>query len=196
MGGGVMRSSVMGKRAFLLLGLLLTLANSASANDDPWKQTPETLLKEYKIYSLARCITNNYEKMGVDFKKLPLTDGTMGFIDIDMGLGFNAEKNNALNAFIEAKTGEFYKPLRQSGGDLRTTNMVIYRCVEFSQSGELERVLRGLIGGIDWGEVEDSGITADEGSIIITVYSKWEISRTGNFLPLLILNKTSTKYFY
>lgn len=125
--------------------LLLTWANVAFANDAPWQRTPETLLKEYKIYSLARCITNNYEKMGVDFRTLPLTDGTVGFIDIDMGLAFAADPDNALDAFIEAKTGDFYKPLRQSGGDLRTTNMVIYRCANFSQSGELEGVLKGLI---------------------------------------------------
>ncbi len=41
-----------------------------------------------KIFALAKCITSNYEKMGVDFTKLPLKDNTMGFIDIDAGLAF------------------------------------------------------------------------------------------------------------
>lgn len=42
--------------------------------------TYEHLLDNYKTYSLARSITNNYKKMGIDFNKLPLKDYTMGFM--------------------------------------------------------------------------------------------------------------------
>ena len=104
----------------------------------------EHLLDNYKTYSLARCITNNYKKMGIDFNKLPLKDYTMGFIDIEEGLAFSSDKNNALDMFIKSKTDNFYKT-RQTEGDLAQLNMVIYDCVDFYHSTELNVLLNNLI---------------------------------------------------
>lgn len=106
--------------------------------------TYEHLLDNYKTYSLARCITNNYKKMGIDFNKLPLKDYTMGFIDIEEGLAFSSDKNNALDMFIKSKTDNFYKT-RQTEGDLAQLNMVIYDCVDFYHSRELDALLNSLI---------------------------------------------------
>ncbi|MFH2475108.1 hypothetical protein [Citrobacter freundii] len=106
--------------------------------------TYEHLLDNYKTYSLARCITNNYKKMGIDFNKLPLKDYTMGFIDIEEGLAFSSDKNNALDMFIKSKTDNFYKT-RQTEGDLAQLNMVIYGCVDFYHSTELNVLLNNLI---------------------------------------------------
>ncbi|EMB4340339.1 hypothetical protein I5462_18700 [Citrobacter freundii] len=106
--------------------------------------TYEHLLDNYKTYSLARCITNNYKKMGIDFNKLPLKDYTMGFIDIEEGLAFSSDKNNALDMFIKSKTDNFYKT-RQTEGDLAQLNMVIYDCVDFYHSTELNVFLNNLI---------------------------------------------------
>ncbi|WP_347254778.1 hypothetical protein [Leminorella grimontii] len=134
----------MGNKTLLLLSLLFcTWAGGALANE-PKALTAQELLKEYKTYSLARCITENYKSMGVDFGKLPLKDGTQGFIDIELGYALTAEQNNALNAFIKDKTDGFYKA-KQSEGDLARVNLVIYDCVGFSQSEELEGVLEKLI---------------------------------------------------
>lgn len=136
----------MGNKTLPLLSLLFCTWAGGALADEPKALTAQELLEEYKTYSLARCITENYERMGVDFGKLPLKDGTQGFIDIELGYALTAEKNNALNAFIKDKTGGFYKA-KQSEGDLARVNLVIYDCVGFSRSGELEGVLEKLIAG-------------------------------------------------
>lgn len=137
---------VMRNKTFLLLSLMLYAWAGGALANEPKALTAQELLKEYKTYSLARCITENYKSMGVDFGKLPLKDYTQGFIDIELGYAFNAEQNNALNAYIKDKTGGFYKA-KQSEGDLARVNLVIYDCVEFSRSKGLEGVLEGLIAG-------------------------------------------------
>ncbi|HIA4031645.1 TPA: hypothetical protein ACWQBO_005068 [Escherichia coli] len=104
----------------------------------------ESTLDDYKIFTLAKCIASNYEKMGVDFTKLPLKDNTMGFIDIDAGLAFYRNKDNALASFINKKTGDFYRP-KQTSGDLASSNMVIYDCVNFYHSKELDVFLKKII---------------------------------------------------
>ena len=115
----------------------------------PWyvssdAKVPKEILNEYKKFSLAQCIENNYEKMGVDFTKLPLKDHTAGFIDMDIGLAFYRDKDNVLASFIENKTGDFYKP-KQTSGDLVSTNIVIYECIDFYHSRELDVFLRKII---------------------------------------------------
>lgn len=105
---------------------------------------PNKSLSDYKIYSLARCITNNYINMGVDFDKLHLKDYTMGFIDIEDGFAFSAKKGNALDVFIKNKTDDFYQP-KQTEGDLAAINLVIYDCTVFSQSKEVDIFLKELI---------------------------------------------------
>lgn len=102
------------------------------------------ILKEYKKFSLAKCIENNYKKMGVDFQKLPLKDNTAGFIDMDLGLAFYRDKDNVLASFIEKQTGDFYKP-KDTRGDLASANIVIYECIDFYQSNELDVFLRRII---------------------------------------------------
>lgn len=102
------------------------------------------LLDDYKKFSLAKCIENNYGKMGVVFDKLPLKDNTTGFIDMDIGLAFYRDKNNVLASFIENKTGGFYKP-KQNRGDLASANIVIYECIDFYHSRELSVFLRKII---------------------------------------------------
>lgn len=52
-------------------------------------------IDEYRIYALSKCIRDNHEKIGVDFKHTSVSDFTEGFID--MGLGFNIEPNSLLN---------------------------------------------------------------------------------------------------
>lgn len=104
----------------------------------------EKLLDNYKTYSLARCIINNYEKMGVTFNKLPLKDYSMGFIDVEEGFALSSDRNNVLDVFVKDKTDDFYKP-RQAGGDLSHSNMVIYDCVDFYHSIELDVFLNNLI---------------------------------------------------
>ncbi|MDV1269422.1 hypothetical protein VC562_24000 [Citrobacter freundii] len=68
----------------------------------------------------------------------------MGFIDIEEGLAFSSDKNNALDMFIKSKTDNFYKT-RQTEGDLAQLNMVIYDCVDFYHSTELNVFLNNLI---------------------------------------------------
>lgn len=104
----------------------------------------EKTLNDYRTYSLARCISNNYKSMGIDFNKSHIKDFTMGFIDIEEGFAFSAEKDNALDSYISNKTKKFYLP-KQAEGDLSNVNLVIFDCVEFSQSKELNTVLRDLI---------------------------------------------------
>ncbi|POP40384.1 hypothetical protein CHU32_27725 [Superficieibacter electus] len=82
--------------------------------------------------------------MGVDFNKLPLHDYTMGSIDIEKWFAFNATEDNVLNMFIKNKTDHFYKPA-QVDGDLAKSNLVIYKCVDFYKSKELDVFLRDLI---------------------------------------------------
>ncbi|MGF6189730.1 hypothetical protein [Serratia sp. 2723] len=101
-------------------------------------------INDYRVYSLARCIVDNYKKMGVDFNKSPLKDGTMGFIDLDNGLAFSAERNNELDKFIEVNTGHFYQP-KQPSGDLASVNLVVYDCMGFYHSKELKQFLKTLI---------------------------------------------------
>ncbi|HAW0505540.1 TPA: hypothetical protein JLJ39_004442 [Escherichia coli] len=79
--------------------------------------------------------------MGGDFKKLPLKDNTMGFIDIDAELAFYRNKDNILASFINNKTSDFYRP-KQTSGDLASSNMVIYYCVNFFHSKELDVFLK------------------------------------------------------
>ncbi|HCE8851806.1 TPA: hypothetical protein N2Q63_000347, partial [Citrobacter freundii] len=66
------------------------------------------------------------------------------FIDIEEGLAFSSDKNNALDMFIKNKTDNFYKT-RQTEGDLAQLNMVIYDCVDFYHSTELNVLLNNLI---------------------------------------------------
>ncbi|EAQ0496942.1 hypothetical protein ILU99_001255 [Salmonella enterica] len=92
--------------------------------------------------------------MGVVFTKLPLKDNTRGFIDMDMGLAFYRNKDNVLASFIENKTGDFYKP-RQAYGDLASVNMVIYDCIDFYHSKELNMFLRKIISERNIGNEND-----------------------------------------
>lgn len=104
----------------------------------------DVTVKNYRVYSLARCVTDNYKRMGVDFNILSLKDNTMGFIDIDNGLAFSAEQNNELDEFIKNKTDKFYRP-KQISGDLASINFVIYDCMDFYHSNELSVFLNELI---------------------------------------------------
>ncbi|KEY57105.1 hypothetical protein [Serratia sp. DD3] len=130
-------------RSIIIIFSILFYSWGVSAGEKNQVSLDKTI-KEYRVYSLARCIGNNYKKMGVDFNKLPLTDNTVGFIDIDMGLAFSAERNNELDKFIEVNTGYFYQPKQQSG-DLASINLVVYDCVDFYHSIELKRFLKELI---------------------------------------------------
>lgn len=103
-----------------------------------------SLLDEYKTYSLARCITSNYSRMGVNLKKPDITDYTLGFIDIEEGYALGAQKDNPLDFYIEKRTAEFYKP-KQSQGDIAKTNLAIYERVDFYKSGELDSFPRVLL---------------------------------------------------
>ncbi|MFC0178914.1 hypothetical protein [Thorsellia kenyensis] len=118
---------------------------SISADYDQ-KMTFDEMINEYKIYSLALCIKNNYEKMGVDFNQLPLKDITRGFIDIDAGLGFggNGKTTNVLEDYIQMKTGHFYQPVHKTG-DMASTNIVIYQFADFYESQELKDFLKKQI---------------------------------------------------
>ena len=115
----------------------------ASAGENGQLNLDKTI-SDYRVYSLARCITDNYKKMGVDFNKLPVKDNTTGFIDIDNGLAFSSERDNELDKFIEVNTGHFYQP-KQQGGDLASINLVIYDCMNFYHSKELKQFLKTLI---------------------------------------------------
>ena len=131
------------KSKFLLfIGLLLLGTGLCSAENE--LKVSKKSLNDYKIYALARCITDNYTNMGVDFNQLRLKDSTMGFIDIEEGYALGSTANNALDEFIKSKTGDFYKP-KQTEGDLAIVNMVIYDCAAFSQSKVLEVFLSDLI---------------------------------------------------
>jgi hypothetical protein len=120
---------------FYLCGAIAAENNKASV---------DSTVNNYRVYSLARCITNNYKEMGVDFNKLSLKDNTMGFIDMDNGLGFSAERNNELDEFIKNKTENFYQP-KQKNGDLASINLVVYDCMGFYHSKELTAFLNKLI---------------------------------------------------
>lgn len=123
---------------FFLMFCGVCYASDNKISDD------EKHLDDYKTYSLARCITDNYKSMGVDFSKAKIKDGTLGFIDIDEGLLFSANDNNELDLFIRARTRDFYKP-KQNSGDLAGVNTVVLDCVDFFRSSELDRVLRKII---------------------------------------------------
>ncbi|MDN0095399.1 hypothetical protein [Yersinia rohdei] len=131
------------KYKFLLYFLFLIsgLGMCSTKNEYPISNKS---LNDYKTYLIARCITNNYIKMGVNFDKLHLKDYTMGFIDIEDGFAFSVRKDNALDVFIKNKTDDFYQP-KQTEGDLATVNLVIYDCIVFSQSKEADVFLKELI---------------------------------------------------
>ncbi|RXO32062.1 hypothetical protein D0525_23925 [Salmonella enterica] len=128
---------------YVLFLFLFNFVYAARSGENKQENMIESLV-DYKTYSLARCITNNYSKMGVDFNNLPLHDYTMGFIDVEKWFAFNATKDNTLDVFIRNKTDHFYKPA-QVVGDLARSNLVIYNCVNFYQSKELDVFLRDLI---------------------------------------------------
>ncbi|ESC15955.1 hypothetical protein SEEA0322_23024 [Salmonella enterica subsp. enterica serovar Agona str. 0322] len=104
----------------------------------------KNFLVSIKNFHLLSVLKKIIEKMGVVFTKLPLKDNTRGFIDLDIGLAFYRNKDNVLALFIENKTGDFYKP-RQAYGDLASVNMVIYDCIDFYHSKELNVFLRKII---------------------------------------------------
>jgi len=108
------------------------------------KVSNDSTVNNYMTYALARCITDNYKKMGADFNRLSVKDNTMGFIDMDNGMAFSAEQNNELDAFIRNKTVKFYQP-KQESADLASVNLVIYDCVGFYHSKELNIFLNELI---------------------------------------------------
>jgi hypothetical protein len=105
---------------------------------------PPSLLDEYKTYSLARCITNNYSSMGVKLGNTSIADYTMGFIDIEEGYALGVSKDNQLDNYIREKTAEFHKP-KQTQGDASKTNLVIYDCVDFYKSDDLDSFLGKLL---------------------------------------------------
>ncbi len=127
------------KVSLLFLLLFTTSGMCAVQNGELTKS-----IDEYRTYTLARCIKNNYINMGVDFDKARLRDVTTGFIDMEEGVAFSAEKDNKLDAFIESKTRNFYVPKQQTG-DLASKNLVIYDCVHFSKSSELGVFLKELL---------------------------------------------------
>ncbi|EHG0014613.1 hypothetical protein J1K50_002859 [Salmonella enterica subsp. enterica serovar Magwa] len=137
-----------------ILFIMMFFLGGASGYASSEKSISKELLSEYKKFSLAECIEKNYEKMGVVFTKLPLKDNTRGFIDMDMGLAFYRNKYNPLASFIENKTGGFYKP-RQAYGDLASANMVIYDCIDFYHSKELNVFLRKIISERNIGNEND-----------------------------------------
>ncbi|HGB4760508.1 TPA: hypothetical protein ACIVKV_004627, partial [Salmonella enterica subsp. enterica serovar Javiana] len=63
-------------------------------------------------------------------------------------------KYNPLASFIENKTGDFYKT-RQAYGDLASANMVIYDCIDFYHSKELNVFLRKIISERNIGNEND-----------------------------------------
>ncbi|EPV3654695.1 MULTISPECIES: hypothetical protein [Citrobacter] len=130
------------KKFFFILSMLIPILNACAS--EKAIIVSEKILNNYKVYSLARCISNNYIEMGVSFNKLPLKDYTTGFIDIEEGFAFSVNKGNTLDLFIRNKTGKFYQP-KQKSGDLASVNLVIYDCVDFYKSKELQDFLIGLI---------------------------------------------------
>lgn len=130
-------------KSFMVLMILSLYLCDASARENK-SVTNDEIVNNYKVYSLARCVTDNYKRMGVDFNKLSLKDNTLGFIDMDNGLAFSAEQNNELDAFIKNKTEKFYRP-KQVSGDLASINLVIYDCMDFYHSNELSVFLNELI---------------------------------------------------
>ncbi|OMQ24594.1 hypothetical protein [Serratia oryzae] len=130
-------------KSIIVLLSLVFYSWCASADENKQVGLDKTI-NDYRVYSLARCITDNYKKMGVDFNKLPVKDNTTGFIDIDNGLAFSAERDNELDKFIEVNTGRFYQPKQQSG-DLASINLVVYDCMDFYHSKELKQFLKVLI---------------------------------------------------
>lgn len=127
---------------FVIFNIMLLAGVNSYANDKII--IPKKTLEEYKIFSLGKCITGNYEQMGVDFDKLPYHDNTYGYIDIDVGLAFYSKRDNVLARYIKEKTGNFYKPSTDRG-DLASANLIMYRCVDFYHSKELDVFLRKII---------------------------------------------------
>ncbi|HFZ0582122.1 hypothetical protein ACU6ZO_05840 [Klebsiella aerogenes] len=107
--------------------------------------TPDMdMLQQYRAYSLTKCIKDNYTKMGVDFSSLPLKDHTMGLIFEMDPQGILGTNERYFEKYIEDKTKFFYQP-KQSSGDLAQSNLVIYDCLSFSQSKELEEFILVLM---------------------------------------------------
>lgn len=124
-----------------LIAALEIFAESCLAGDI---QPLPLLLDEYKTYSIARCITNNYSDMGVNLDGSNIIDYTMGFIDIEEGYALATEKYNKLDSYIKEKTADLYKP-KQHQDDMSKTNLVIYECVDFYKSDDLDLFLRALL---------------------------------------------------
>ncbi|WP_407731125.1 hypothetical protein ACJJVG_12360 [Pseudocitrobacter faecalis] len=80
--------------------------------------------------------------MGVDFDKLPRHNNTYGYIDV--GMAFSSKRDNVLAWYIKVKTGNFYKPSTDRGA-LASANLIMYRCVDFYHSKELDVFLRKII---------------------------------------------------
>lgn len=129
------------KRINVLFFIFLSILTDANGKE---RNIPDVFLADYKTYALARCIRNNYEKMGVHFNDYTLKDYTMGFIDIENGFAFSTNKNNALDLFIRTETDEFYRP-KKSEGDLAGLNMVIYDCIDFYHSKKLKVFLNDAL---------------------------------------------------
>ncbi|WP_380177458.1 hypothetical protein [Kalamiella sp. sgz302252] len=130
------------KNIVLVLGLFFC-SYAASAEGSGGVDLADAI-KDYRIYSLARCINNNYREMVVDFSKQSPVDNTIGFIDIDKGYAFSINKNNNLDRFIKEETKNFFRPKHKSG-DLSTINLVIYDCVNFYHSKKLNDFLKELL---------------------------------------------------
>lgn len=131
------------KKIILVLILFFASGHAVFSNIKK-SNTNEFFLDGYKKYALARCITNNYEQMGVEFNKLSLKDYTMGFIDVEEGFALSSDNNNVLDIFIKKNTGDFHKP-KHIEGDLAQLNMVIYNCIDFYHSKNLDIFLKKII---------------------------------------------------
>ncbi len=78
----------------------------------------------------------------MDFDKLPRHNNTYGYIDV--GMAFSSKRDNVLAWYIKVKTGNFYKPSTDRGA-LASANLIMYRCVDFYHSKELDVYLRKII---------------------------------------------------
>lgn len=80
----------------------------------------------------------------MNFDTLPLKDNTQGLV-------FEMDKENILalegrpvQKYIDEKTQLFYKP-KQSDGELANLNLIVFDCVDFSNSTELNVFLEKTI---------------------------------------------------
>lgn len=97
--------------------------------------------KDLKIYALSSCIQDNYKRIDDKFMSADMTNS---FIFQDLS-NLSINQLSLFKKFITENTNNYYEELPNKEYEIEKANLIIYKCVKFYESKELDNYIKKLL---------------------------------------------------